>query len=167
MADALSAAAAGRHVLLWSADPRTEAAWRGAGVSGQLQPSSLMADVINRGGNKLDQYLSETASLRLTPRNGQTDASLTMTFSNHTPPGQSPFIAGPYPGLGTTYGEYVGIATVNLPGYARDISSPSARSVVASGPEGPTILEGATIDIPRGRRVASRSTSCCPRPTAP
>ena len=80
----------------------------------------------------------------------QTDGSLTMTFANHTPPGQSPFIAGPYPGLGTVYGEYVGIATVNLPGDARDISSPSARSVVASGPEGPTILEGATMDILAG-----------------
>jgi hypothetical protein len=147
MADALSAAAAGRHVLLWSADPRTESAWRGAGVSGELQPSSLMADVINRGGNKLDQYLSENVSLGLTPHNGQTDASLTMTFSNHTPPGQAPFIAGPYPGLGTTYGQYVGIATVNLPGYARDITSPSARSVVASGPEGPTTLQGVPISI--------------------
>jgi len=147
MADALSAAAAGRHVLLWSADPRTETAWRGAGVSGELQRSSLMASVINRGGNKLDQYLTETTSLRLTPHGGQTDASLTMTFANHTPPGQSPFIAGPYPGLGTQYGEYVGIATVNLPGYARDVTSPSAGSVVTSGPEGPTILEGATINI--------------------
>ncbi len=150
MADALSAAAEGRHVLLWSSDTRTQAAWSGAGVAGQLQPSSLMADIINRGGNKLDQYLSENVSLHLTPRGNQTDGSLTMTFSNHTPPGQSPFIAGPYPGLGTTYGEYVGIATVNLPGYARDISSPSASSVVASGAEGPTILEGATIDILEG-----------------
>jgi hypothetical protein len=150
MADALSAAAEGRHVILWSSDPRTQAAWSGAGVAGRLEPSSLMADIINRGGNKLDQYLSETVSLRLTPHGTQTDGSLTMTFSNHTPPGQSPFIAGPFPGLGTSYGEYVGIATVNLPGYARDISSPSARSVVASGPEGPTDLEGATIDILEG-----------------
>ena len=150
MADALSAAAEGRHVLLWSADPKTEAAWSGAGVSGQLQPSSLMGDVINRGGNKLDQYLSETASLRLTTRSAETDGSLTMTFTNRTPPGQSPFIAGPFPGLGTIYGEYVGIATVNLPGYARDISSPSNSSVVTSGREGPTILEGATIDILAG-----------------
>jgi hypothetical protein len=150
MADALSAAAEGRHVLLWSSSPRTEAAWSGAGVSGQLEPSSLMADIINRGGNKLDQYLSENVSLRLTPRGGQTDGSLTMTFSNHTPPGQSPFIAGPFPGLGASYGEYVGVATVNLPGYARDISSPSAHSIVASGPEGPTNLEGATIDILEG-----------------
>jgi len=156
MADALSSAAEGRHVLLWSADPRTEAAWSGAGVSGQLQPSSLMAGMINRGGNKLDQYLSEQVSLRLTAHGSQTDGSLTMTFANHTPPGQSPFIAGPFPGLGTVYGEYIGIATVNLPGYARDITSPSARSVVASGPEGPTIVEGATMSILEG---ATRSVT--------
>jgi hypothetical protein len=150
MVDALSAAAEGRHILLWSAAPRTQAAWQGSGVSGQLEPSSLMADIINRGGNKLDQYLSETVSLRLEPRGQQTDGSITMTFANRTPPGQSPFIAGPFPGLGTVYGEYAGIATVNLPGDARDISSPSARSVVASGPEGPTLLEGATLDILAG-----------------
>jgi hypothetical protein len=150
MADALSAAAEGRHVLLWSSDARTEAAWSGAGVAGRLEPSSLMADIINRGGNKLDQYLSENVSLHLTRRGNQTDGSITMTFSNRTPPGQSSFIAGPYPGLGTSYGEYVGIATVNLPGYARDISSPSASSVVASGPEGPTDLEGATVNILEG-----------------
>jgi Protein of unknown function (DUF4012) len=149
-ADALSAAAAGRHVLLWSADPQTEAAWTGAGVSGQLQPSSVMADVINRGGNKLDYYLTETASLRLSPRGTQTDGTLTMKFSNHTPAGQSPFIAGPYPGLGTDYGEYVGIATVNLPGDARDVATPSNASVVVSGPEGPTLVEGATIAIMQG-----------------
>jgi Protein of unknown function (DUF4012) len=150
MADAMSAAASGRHVMVWSADPRTQSAWRGAGVSGQLEPSSLMADVINRGGNKLDQYLSETASLRLTPGNGQTDASLTMTFANHTPPGQSPFIAGPYPGLGTTYGQYVGIATVNLPGYARHVTLPTGQPLVVSGPEGPTVVEGATVSILAG-----------------
>jgi hypothetical protein len=150
MADALSAAAEGRHVLLWSADPKTEAAWHGAGVSGQLQPSSVMADIINRGGNKLDQYLSENVSLRLSTKGTQTSASLTMTFANRTPPGQSPFIAGPFPGLGTTYGEYVGIATVNLPGYARDISTPSNSSVVTSGPEGPTLLEGANLNIDQG-----------------
>ena len=150
MADALASAAEGRHVLLWSADPKTEAAWHGAGVSGQLQASSLMADIINRGGNKLDQYLSENVSLRLTSSGSQTKGTLTMTFANRTPPGQAPFIAGPYPGLGTTYGEYVGIATVNLPGYARDVSTPSNSSVVTSGPEGPTLLEGANIAINQG-----------------
>jgi len=150
MADALSAAAEGRHVLLWSANPKTQEAWSGAGVSGQLQASSLMAAIINRGGNKLDYYLSQDVSLHLTAHGTQTDGSLTMTFANHTPPGQSSFIAGPFPGLGTVYGQYVGVATVNLPGYARDITSPSAHSVVVSGTEGPTIVEGATMSILAG-----------------
>lgn len=150
MADAMSSAAQGRHVLLWSAGTRPQAAWVGAGVAGQLQPSSLMADIINRGGNKLDQYLTENVSLKLTAQGAETAGTLTMKFSNNTPPGQSPFIAGPFPGLGTQYGEYVGIATVNLPGYARDITSPSNASVVASGAEGPTVLEGANLDILQG-----------------
>jgi Protein of unknown function (DUF4012) len=150
MADALSSAAQGRHVLLWSADTHTQAAWSGAGVAGQLQPSSVMADIINRGGNKLDQYLSENVSLKLKAQGTTTAGTLTMTFSNTTPPGQSPFIAGPFPGLGTQYGEYVGIATVNLPGDARDITSPSNSSVVASGAEGPTVLEGANLNILAG-----------------
>jgi hypothetical protein len=150
MADALSSAAAGRHVLLWSADPHTEDAWSGAGVAGKLQPSSLMAAMINRGGNKLDQYLSQDVALQLTTHGTHTDGTLTMTFANHTPPGQSPFIAGPFPGLGTVYGQYLGIATVNLPGYARDISTPSNSAVVASGAEGPTLLEGANLSILAG-----------------
>jgi len=150
MVNALSTASAGRHVLIWSADPQTEAVWRAVGVSGELTPTSLVANVINRGANKLDQYLTVTTSLRLTPRAGLTDGRLTMTLANHTPPGQSPFIGGPYPGLGTVYGEYVGIATVNLPGDVRDLSSPSARSVVTNGNEGPTLLVGATVDIQAG-----------------
>src|SRR3984957_6821068 len=82
MADALSSAAQGRHVLLWSADARTQAAWSGAGVAGQLQPSSVMADIINRGGNKLDQYLHENVSLKLKAQGTTTAGTLTMTFSN-------------------------------------------------------------------------------------
>ncbi len=68
MADALSSAAAGPPRAPVVRRPGHQAAWSGAGVAGQLQPSSLMADMINRGGNKLDQYLSEDVSLKLTTR---------------------------------------------------------------------------------------------------
>lgn len=150
MVNALSAASAGRHVLVWSADPHAQAVWSKVGIAGQLTSSSLMATVINRGGNKLDPYLAVTSSLQLRSNGDVTDGHLTLTMTNHTPPGQSQFIAGPYPGLNTRYGEYVGIATVNLPGYVRHVSTPSARSVVTSGPEGPTLLVGTSIDIPAG-----------------
>lgn len=150
MVNALSAAAQGRHVLLWSAGSHAQGVWNDVGISGQLSPSSLMATVINRGGNKLDQYLEVKSSLRLTTRGGVTDGRLTLTMANHTPAGQSPFIAGPYPGLGTSYGEYVGIATVNLPGYVRHVSTPSKRLVVTSGPEGPTLLVATSVDVKAG-----------------
>ena len=150
MVNALSAASAGRHVLVWSSDAHAQAAWDRVGISGQLAPSSLMASVINRGGNKLDPYLSVSSSLQLRTNGGVTDGHLKLTLANHTPPGQSQFIAGPYPGLATSYGEYVGIVAVNFPGYVRHVSTPSARAIVTSGPEGPTLLEGTSIDIPTG-----------------
>ena len=53
-----------------------------------------------------------------TPRASSTMGTLTVHLQNNTPPGQSQFIAGPYPGLGTVYGEYLGVLAVNLPGYA-------------------------------------------------
>jgi len=145
--DALSAATAGRHVMLWSANPSTEAIWRSTGVSGQLTADSLTANVINRGGNKLDQYLAVHSALHLDTHGGQTAATLTVTLANHTPPGQSPFIAGPYPGLGTTYGEYVGIVTTNLPNDVRNLALAPGESAVVDGEEGSTLLVGVNVDL--------------------
>jgi Protein of unknown function (DUF4012) len=147
MVDALASATAGRHLMLWSAAPATEAVWRSVGVSGQLTPTSLAADVINRGGNKLDQYLNVQTSLHLVPQDNQTTATLTMTLTNNTPPGQSPFIAGPNPDLNTTYGEYVGIVTANLPKGVRDLALAPGESAVVDGVEGPTLLVGVNVDL--------------------
>ncbi len=66
MVNALSAASAGRHILVWSAEPHAQAVWSKVGIAGQLSSSSFMATVINQGGNKLDPYLAVTSSLRLT-----------------------------------------------------------------------------------------------------
>jgi hypothetical protein len=150
MVNALSAASAGRHILVWSADPHAQAVWSKVGIAGQLSSSSFMATIINQGGNKLDPYLAVTSSLQLRTNGNVTDGHLTLTMANHTPPGQSEFIAGPYPGLNTKYGEYLGIATVNLPGYVRHVSTPEARFAETSGPEGPTLLVGTSVDIPAG-----------------
>jgi hypothetical protein len=150
MVDALSAATAGRHLMLWSADPSTEAIWRSTGVSGQLTADSLDADVINQGGNKLDQYLTVHSALQLVTHGDRTAGTLTLTLANHTPPGQSPFIAGPYPGLGTTYGEYVGIVTANLPNFVRDLALVPGESAVVDGEEGDTLLVGVHVDLLAG-----------------
>jgi hypothetical protein len=147
MVDALASATAGRHLMLWSADPSTEAVWRSTGVSGQLTPTSLAADVINRGGNKLDQYLKVQTSLHLVTHGNQTAGTLTMTLTNNTPPGQSPFIAGPNPDINATYGEYIGIVTANLPNDVRNLSLVRGESAVVDGQEGPTLLVGVNVDL--------------------
>jgi hypothetical protein len=152
LVDALSAATADRHLMLWSANPSTEAIWRSTGVSGQLTANSLAANVINRGGNKLDQYLTVHSALHLVTHGERTAATLTLTLANHTPPGQSPFIAGPYPGLGTTYGEYVGIVTANLPNDVRDLALAPGESAVVDGEEGNTLLVGVNVNLLPGTK---------------
>ncbi|HVC71024.1 MAG TPA: DUF4012 domain-containing protein [Acidimicrobiales bacterium] len=165
LADAMTSATSGRHLLLWSADPSAESAWQSGGVGGQLSAHSAMVAVLNRGGNKLDQYLSVGSSLRITPgpasatatasapgsaAGAATHGSLTITLQNQTPPGQSQFIAGPYPGLGTVYGEYVGLLTVNLPPQASHLQVPGGPAVEVRGAEGPVWVLATPVDVHAG-----------------
>jgi hypothetical protein len=152
LATAMTTATEGRHLLLWSAAPSVEAAWTAGGVAGQLSPSSAMVAVINRGGNKLDQYLSVGVDLQITPGTGSTPGvgALTVDLQNQTPPGQSQFIAGPYPGLGTAYGEYTGLLAVNLPPQATHLGVRGGATLDALGAEGPDWLLATPVDIKAG-----------------
>lgn len=151
LADAVTTSTAGRHLMVWSARASDEAAWVAAGVSGRLAGSSALVAVINRGGNKLDQYLSVRADLRIAPSAGAAVATLSVDLENHTPPGQSQFIAGPYPGLGTSYGEYVGVLSVNLPAVADDLRVRGGGRLDALGAEGPAWLLATPVDVRAGR----------------
>ncbi len=150
LATAMTTATGGRHLLMWSADGSVEKAWEAGGVAGRLSPESAMVAVINRGGNKLDQYLSVAADLSLTPTAGGTEGSLTVDLRNQTPPGQSQFIAGPYPGLGTAYGEYVGVLALNLPPQASDLQVRGGAPLDARGAEGPDWLLATPVDVKDG-----------------
>jgi hypothetical protein len=146
LATAMTTATEGRHLLIWSASPSAEEAWEAGGVAGQLSANSAMVSVINRGGNKLDQYLSVGADLQITGGSG----SLTVDLHNGTPAGQSQFIAGPYPGLGTVYGEYVGILAVNLPPEASHLQVRGGGTLDALGAEGPAWLLATPVDVKAG-----------------
>lgn len=151
LASALSSAASGRHVMVWSADPVTQSAWSAAGVAGQLRPDSLLAGIINLGGNKLDQFLSVGAHLAFTTHGANTQAALTVTVHNRTPPGQSQYVAGPYPGLPTQAGQYEGVLAVNVPGDARQSRVQGVSHLAAVGAEGPTRLVAAHFSLLPGQ----------------
>ncbi len=151
LARAATSATTGRHLMLWAADPTTESAWAASGVAGLVQPDSILTALVNRGGNKLDQYVSVADSLALTPGPGSTtNGTMTVTLANSTPPGQSPYIAGPYPGLGDAYGDYVGYLAVTLPGTARGVSV-EGTGAIADGPQGPTWLVAVTVSLAPGQ----------------
>jgi len=152
VADAMTEATQGRHLLAWSAQPSAEDAWQLGGVAGSLTSDSALAAVINRGGNKLDQYLSVKAGLSLQAHgNAPTAGTLTVRLHNYTPPGQSQFIAGPYPGLGATYGEYLGLLAVNLPAEARGLRIDGGPPLVAFGAEGPAWVIATPVDVKAGQ----------------
>lgn len=153
LATAMADATAGRHLMVWSASPSQQAAWTTAGVSGGISADTLLPAVLNRGGNKLDPYLHVEDSLSVARRRGTSRLTLIVTLDNTTPAGQSAYIAGPYPGLGTVYGEYVGLVAVNLPAAASDLTlrGPDGTRPEVKGAEGPTWLMVTPIDLAAGR----------------
>jgi hypothetical protein len=146
-------ASRGRHLLAWSSNPSDQRIWEKAGVAGSLQPTSLAVSILNRGGNKLDPFLDVEAALDLRPVADGTEATVRLRVANHTPEGQAPYIAGPYPGSGIGEGDYLGIVAVNLPGMARDIAVDGAGTLVAGGTDGPTQVVAASLLVARGQQT--------------
>ncbi len=107
--------------------------------------------VINRGGNKLDQYLSVDTDLQIASGPGAGQGTLTTSILRTPPPGaQSQVIAGPYPGLGTVYGEYTGLLAVNLPPDASHLQVRGGAPVDTLGAEGPDWLLATPVDVKEG-----------------
>jgi hypothetical protein len=150
LGNAVASAVAGRHLMLWSSNPVDQAAWVASGVSGSLTPHSVDVAVINRGGNKLDQYLPVQVAVSTEPAGSGTAVTLTTHLVDTTPDGESQFIAGPYPGVPVEYGGYTGLVAANLPAGATDITMTGAGPLSARSGEGPTWLVAAPITIPQG-----------------
>jgi hypothetical protein len=145
LADGLASAVRGRHLLAWSADPAKQAGWRAAGASGEVTPDQVLLAIINRGANKLDRFLAADARLTVRGR----DATIDVTMRNTTPEGESAYIAGPNPVTGTAAGEYKGIFSMTLPGFASDIAIDGVSPVAVAGRDGPTNVIGGEVRVPR------------------
>jgi hypothetical protein len=158
----LARASSGRHVMVWSADPHDESLWQQAGVAGDLQSQDLLAAVQNFGSNKLDYFLDMSDTLAVRPSSGATDLTLTLHLHNRVPEGESSYVAGPalpidfgpnYPTQNGPYGQYYGMASVNLPGSSSGVSVDgySPAQISTSGPEGPTNLVAVRVKLQPGQ----------------
>jgi Protein of unknown function (DUF4012) len=150
LGQAVSSAVAGRNLMMWSSNPVDQAAWTVSGVSGSLTPRSVDVSLINRGGNKLDQYVPIQVAVSTAPSGPHTAVTMTTRLANMTPAGQSQFIAGPFPGVPVSYGGYFGLVALNLPAGASHITMTGAGPLAVNGPDGQTWNVAAPVTIPDG-----------------
>ncbi len=150
LAKAMSGVVGGRHLMIWSSQPAVQAAWVASGASGSLTPRSVSVALINLGGNKLDQFVPVRVSVTTAPSGPNTAVTMTARIADATPPGESQFVAGPFPGVPVGYGGYRGLVAVNLPGQASDISLTGAGPLAVKSAEGPTWLVAAPITVAEG-----------------
>ena len=152
LARGLLPAVRGRHLLAWSAHPREQEAWATAGVDGSLGPESLLVAVLNRGGNKLDQFLQVSSDLDVAYSGADTVVTVRLTLANKTPTGEPEYIAGPSPGSGLGEGVYAGIVAVSLPGAAEDGQIDGVPDLAVAGADGPSRVVGSLFQLERDQQ---------------
>jgi hypothetical protein len=145
---ALPSVVAGRHLMLWSADPSTETGWVTAGVSGALADNTLLVGVQNMGANKLDRFLTFSSDVRVAP-GPLTKVTVVFHLTNAVPPGQPSYIDGSGT-AGVPPGTYYALDTLTMPVAAGNVLVDGAPVANNSGTDGPTRVVATLRKIPAG-----------------
>jgi hypothetical protein len=155
---ALSDAAAGRHVLLWSRLSDEQLAMQALRVDGGLAADSMSVSLLNAGANKLDWFTKMASKVTVGPvANNERQIDVEVTVSTQVPDGLPRYVAGP--GIpAAEYGDYVGYFTINVPGSATKMHLGDASPVIIAGPDGPTRTIGQLLVVKRNtKRVVTFS----------
>ena len=142
----LEESGAGRNLMVWSKDPVEEAGWRALGAAGALPQDAMLLSVLNRGGNKLDQFLGVDATMTAVARGDVRRVSVAVTMANRTPPDLPTYVAGPFPSTSAVAGEYIGILALTVPKGAGNATSTGA-DLYLTGDDGPTRLLSTKVDL--------------------
>lgn len=142
----------GRHLMLWSSDPTQQAAWEALGASGKMVENDMMVSVLNRAGNKLDQFLQTSSVLSATTSGKNRRMQLDVTLTNVSPDGLPRYVGGPYPGTTLSAGDYQGLLSITVPGGAGNPSVTGAE-LAATGQDGPNHLIVVDVLVPKGQTL--------------
>ena len=155
LVESLRIAAAGRHVLAWSSNPKQQSAWIASGIDGRVPPDALGLAVINVGANKLDVYLDVEAKIRSASAPARKSVrmrrvTVAISMRNNAPTGIGRYAAGPFPGKPYSEGEYAGILAVDVPRNASRIRLNPVDAPVARGAQGGANVVAGSFRILRG-----------------
>ncbi|MHB8505210.1 MAG: DUF4012 domain-containing protein, partial [Acidimicrobiales bacterium] len=145
VARALGQAAAGRHLLVWAADPAAEADWVAAGAGGVVSGNEVLLALLNQGANKLDPYQQVDAHLSVTPQGHDSRITVEVTVTNDTPSTLTGYAAGGLPGLAPRV--YAGAVALDFPSFAGDVSAAGFPLEAAGRDYGAQVL-AAPVTIP-------------------
>jgi len=153
---------AGRHLMLWSADPATEAGWETAGVAGVLAHDTFLAAVQNVGSNKLDRFFTMSSDVTVQPGSASA-VTVVYHLANNVPPGQPSYIAGS--GVaGVPPNWYYALVTLTMPGDADHVLVDGAALANDSGLDGPTRVVAILRKVPPSAKVDVTVTFTLPGP---
>lgn len=138
----------GRHLLIWSSEPDQQRAWEQLAVSGELEEDDLLVSLVNRGSNKLDQFMEIAAELSDEITGDSRSVSVSLDITNATPDGLPPYVAGSGSIAGLAPGDYKGYVAVNMPRGAHSIEVTGAE-LLAVADDGPTKLAVIRVLIPK------------------
>ena len=150
LAQALREAVEGRHLMLWSADTGRQRAWEQAGVSGAVGDHDVLVGLMNRGGNKLDQFQQVRGRVRTRRVAEGTVVSVRLTVTNEVPDGEPEYIAGE-----GEYGLYDGWLSLTMPGDSGLVDT-SEADAVAAGPDGDSRVLAIPVVISPGDTIEWR-----------
>ncbi|MFN8017707.1 MAG: DUF4012 domain-containing protein [Acidimicrobiales bacterium] len=150
LATELSDAVAGRHLLVWSADPTAQRAWARAGADGHLTDRSVSVGVINRGATKLDSWIDDATTVDVEGGGdgGRARITVTVTLRNRAPAAGPRYVVGPNV-AGASEGDHTALVVVNLPAGTTGVRLAGAKEFLRGG-DGPTVVVGGQLVVRRG-----------------
>lgn len=163
LANGLAQAAQGRHLMIWSKDPKMQEAWKKAGIGGTLENDSVMVSVLNYSGTKLDQFLTIDAKMDLVADTAGTAVTISLSLTNTTPDDLPSYIVGPFPGNTLPAGAYGGVITANVPKTATDLKMDGGDGLVVVGPDGLSQVVGQNISLESGKERTIKVTFHLPK----
>ena len=165
--DALVDVGRGRHLMAWSPDPVQQAAWVELGLAGQVPENGVLFALINRGANKLDQFIDVKATMSVSTVSGSSGSgssgsgassdglrhvAIDFTMTNTTPDGLPSYMTGGDPRTGVGPGDYTGYLSLNIPSGAGNPVIEGA-DLLAFPIDGDTRVMIAKVTISRGQSL--------------
>jgi hypothetical protein len=159
IARVLGQAVSGRHLIVWSTDPASEADWLAAGAGGAVDGDDLLLALDNEGANKLDPYQQVTAQLGVVDVGADSRVTVTVNIRNTTPPTLTGYAAGGSPGAPPAR-VYTGVLALDLPSYAGYVHVLGDPPIEAIGPDYGAQVIAVRVSVPDGesRTVSFRFT---------